>query len=571
MSQASKNRAFAWRWISQDPEPEYREEIKSLLTANDNERLQELFGAKLQFGTAGLRGTLGPGPNRMNLSVIRRTSYGLASVVLESDKENPSIVIGYDARHRSREFAIDAAVLFRTAGLTVYFLDSLAATPLLAHAVVKLGCSAGVMITASHNPPQDNGYKVYWRNGAQIVPPIDKLISDSIDALPLDHIEFMLEDNQDILEVPEEIIDGYYAEVMALRVHNTSGAKIIYTPLHGVGTAYVETVLSKAGHSFLTVPEQREGNPDFPTVSFPNPEEPGAMDMAIALAESDNADIVIANDPDADRLAVAAKRDGKFKLFTGNQIGLMLADDLLKNKDWGDNPMVATTIVSSSQLKSVADAYNAAYAETLTGFKWIANEAIAHDASGGQFVMGFEEALGYSVGAVARDKDGVSASLLIADLASKAKSDGKTLWDIYDAFVLRYGMAASDLVSIKKPGLDGANQIAAILDRLRHHPPTELAGSKVVERRDYQKQKTNHADGREEALTLPKSNVLVFFLQDGARIIIRPSGTEPKIKFYYETQKKPDSLSDIPAVTKELNTRLSALKEAMSALLESIE
>ena len=566
MDHSKKYRSYAWKWISQDPEEEYRNHIKSLIFNEDEDELHELFGAELKFGTAGLRGRLGPGPNRMNLAVVRRTSFGISQMVLQQNPSNPSIVVGYDARHRSREFAIDAAVLFCAAGIHVHFIDKLAATPYLAHAVVKHKCTAGVMITASHNPPQDNGYKVYWGNGAQIVPPIDQNISSFIDSLNHEHIEFELEDDQDIYELPDETLEGYFDAVQKLRVHDKTGAKIIYTPLHGVGTEYVETVLSRAGHEFITVPEQREANPDFPTVQFPNPEEPGAMDMALELAKTTGSDIIIANDPDADRLAVIALHDGNYRAFTGNQIGLLLAEDLLTNGDWGDNPMVATTIVSSSQLKTIAEAHGAAYTETLTGFKWIANEAIRHDSSGGQFVIGFEEALGYSVGSVARDKDGVSAALLVADLASYAKSQNKTLWDLHDELVLKYGLTASDLVSIKKHGLEGTEEIKLMLDQLRNNPPIEIAGSSVIETCDYWQKIKKGRDGNTEKLSLPKSNVLVYFLEDGARIIVRPSGTEPKIKFYYEAKAYPTQIEAIPACSEQLVQRIQALKSAMQAI-----
>lgn len=572
MSQTSKLKSFAWKWISQDPEIAHRQAAIEILESKDEDALFEYFGNKLEFGTAGLRGEMGPGPNRMNLSVVRRTSYGIAQYIHNQGIDNPKIVVGYDARHQSREFAIDASVLFRTAGIEVYFIDKLAATPLLAHAVVQLGCHAGVMITASHNPPKDNGYKVYWGNGAQIIPPHDELISKEIDLIPIENIEFILEDNEEILTVPDSIIDGYYDSVMALRVHKGNTASVVYTPLHGVGTEYVETVLRKAGYTFHTVPEQREGNGDFPTVSFPNPEEPGAMDLALALGQSTNSDIVVANDPDADRLAVAARlEDGSFHRFTGDQIGLLLSYDLLKHGNWGDDPMVATTIVSSSQLKNIASHFGAAYKETLTGFKWIANQAITHDENGGKFVIGFEEALGYSVGDVARDKDGVSAALLIADLASFAKSKGLTLWDLHDELALEFGLALSDLVSIKKPGLSGAAEITAIMSYFRDNSPQKIGQHNVVETRDYLTKTITYQNGSTASLQLPESNVLVYFLDNDSRVILRPSGTEPKIKFYYEVQKKPSSIQEIAQTTAHLEGEIQMLRSAISEIMSSIE
>lgn len=527
-----KTKALAW--LNNEKEPTYKEIIENAL--KNEELLEEYFGSRLEFGTAGLRGALGPGPNRMNETVVHQTSLAIARYI-SSTHEKPSVVIGYDARNKSDTFARLASQVFLSEGVQVYEFPYIVPTPLLAHAVVRMNASAGVMITASHNPPSDNGYKVYWSNGAQIIPPHDSGISTIFDALP-----FPPKQVQDTApqEVPSFVAEEYMDAVQALRIHNGGPLRIVYTPLHGVGGTWVEQTLKRAGYTDLhLVQEQFQPDGDFPFAPFPNPEEAKSMELAFSLAESCGADIIIANDPDADRLAVAIRYGEDFLKLTGDQVGLLLANDLLKNKDW-DRPMVATTIVSSSQLKSIAKEHNAEYVETLTGFKWIANAAIDHN---GEFVVGFEEALGYSVADVARDKDGVSAALLICDLASKAKQEGKTLrhylFDIY----ARHGFALSQQKSIKKPGATGKLEIAAMMDKLRSAPPTHIAGAKVVEKRDIQTlESTDLRTSIVTPLSLPKSNVLSFFLNDGTRIVVRPSGTEPKIKFYFETHTKIDHI-----------------------------
>ncbi|MEC7987285.1 MAG: phospho-sugar mutase [Myxococcota bacterium] len=554
---------IAQAWLKHERDPQYKEEIRKAM--QDPTLLQEYFGSRLEFGTAGLRGEMGPGPNRMNETVVLQTSTAIAKYI-RSFHSSPSVVIGYDARTRSDHFAKIASAAFRTEGVTVFFFPYIVPTPLLAHAVVELNATAGVMITASHNPPKDNGYKVYWSNGAQIIPPHDKGISQIIDTLPFPPPEPNATTKQHI--VPEAISTGYMDAVQSLRVHQETGIKIVYTPLHGVGGSWVERTLRRAGHTDLhLVKEQFEPDGNFPFAPFPNPEEDGSMSLAFELAQREQADVIIANDPDADRLAVAIRVDHTFQKLTGDQVGLLLANDLLRFRQW-QNPMVATTIVSSSQLKDIATEYDADYKETLTGFKWIANQAIVHDRGDGEFVIGFEEALGYSVGSVARDKDGVSAALLICDLVAYAKSQNKTLIDFLFEIYRKHGFAISAQKSIKKPGSAGKKEISAMMDSFRNTPPKSFSGSEVIEQRDILHGTVkNMRTGDIQTVELPKSNVLVFFLDNDERVIVRPSGTEPKIKFYFEVKRAISTLSEWTKVEEDCKIRIQTLQTGLLSQL----
>ena len=538
-------------WLKNETDINYKRIIQEAI--QDEGLLEEYFGSRLEFGTAGLRGALGPGPNRMNETVVHQTSLAIAKYIC-AKHESPSVVIGYDARNKSDTFSRLASQVFMSEGVQVHEFPFIVPTPLLAHAVVRLGASAGVMITASHNPPSDNGYKVYWSNGAQIIPPHDKGISGIFDGLPFPPVP-VPEKVPDV--VPQYVSDEYMDAVQALRVHKGGPLSIVYTPLHGVGGVWVQKTLEQAGYTDLhLVKEQFQPDGNFPFAPFPNPEEPKSMELAFALAQKCSADIIIANDPDADRLAVAIRYGDDFLKLTGDQVGLLLADDLLRNRTW-DRPMVATTIVSSSQLKSIAKEFQAEYVETLTGFKWIANAAIEHS---GEFVVGFEEALGYSVADVARDKDGVSAALLVCDIAAKAKKEGKTLRNFLFEIYKRHGFALSQQKSIKKPGASGKQEISEMMERLRNAPPTKIAGVSVVEQRDIHTSiQTNMIEGTTKEISLPKSNVLSFFLEDGTRIIVRPSGTEPKIKFYFETLTKIEHLNDWEQAQHQNQTRIDIL------------
>ena len=533
--------ARARAWITADPDPVTREAAEALITARDAPGLEACFGARLEFGTAGLRGRLGPGPGCMNRALVRQVAAGLGHYLLENtpDATERGVIIGRDGRHGSLEFAEDTAAVLAGLGIPVYVYEHVVATPTLSHGVVFVGAAAGVMVTASHNPPEDNGYKVYWRDGAQIIPPHDACISAAIEAVgsPANVNVPQLDDLRAaglIREVPAAAWEDYVRQVLACRVHPEAGAVAVYTAMHGVGWAPLQRLVAAAGHlPLVPVPEQVEPDGDFPTVRFPNPEEPGALDLALAKAVEVGADIVLANDPDADRLAVAIPDEkGGYRALTGNQIGLILADDLLRHGPQVPNRMVATSIVSSSLLKRIAQVQGAKYVETLTGFKWIANAAIHHD---GPFVMGFEEALGYTVGPTVRDKDGLSAALIFLDLASWCKRRGVSLASHVDELYRRYGYVGSLARSLTLPGLDGSAQISAMMAGIRAKPPRVLGGVAVSTLRDVSKgTATDLATGVVSALDLPASNVLAFDLADGGRVLVRPSGTEPKIKFYVE-------------------------------------
>lgn len=565
--------ARARAWIAADPDPVTRDAAAELIASGDERALQACFGARLEFGTAGLRGRLGPGPGCMNRALVRQVAAGLGQYLLEntSDAAERGVIIGRDGRHGSLEFAEDTAAVLAGMGVPVYLYEHVVATPTLSHGVVFVGAAAGVMVTASHNPPEDNGYKVYWRNGAQIVPPHDAGISAAIDAVgsPANAVVPELAELRAaglIREVPERAWSDYVARVLACRVHPESGAVAVYTAMHGVGWAPLQRLVEAAGHPPLVpVPEQVEPDGDFPTVRFPNPEEPGALDLALARAREVGADIVLANDPDADRLAVAIPDgQGGYRALSGNQIGLILADDLLRHGPAAPGRMVATTIVSSSLLRRVAAAYGARYVETLTGFKWIATAAIAHD---GPFVMGFEEALGYTVGPTVRDKDGLSAALIFLDLASWCKRRGVSLASHLEDLYRRIGYVGSLQRSLTLPGLDGSAQIEAMMAGLRAAPPAALGGVGVAQLRDVSRGTvTDLATGEVHALDLPASNVLAFDLADGGRVLVRPSGTEPKIKFYVEIAESISPDESLGACEARALGRAAALADEVVAL-----
>ncbi|HET8959430.1 phospho-sugar mutase [Nocardioides sp.] len=501
-------------WAAEDPDDETRAQLESIVKdveeGGDPADLADRFAGTLEFGTAGLRGALGPGPNRMNRVVVTRAAAGLASYLLDDGATRGSaVVIGYDARHNSDVFARDTAEVMTGAGLRALVLPRPLPTPLLAFAIRELGCVAGVMVTASHNPPQDNGYKVYLGDGSQIVPPADTEIAERIAAVGA------------LADVPrgtpgevltEDVVDRYLDTVAGLAGDGPRELTVVYTPLHGVGGSSVTQVLETAGFDPpYVVTRQEEPDPDFPTVTFPNPEEPGAMDLAMALAEDKDADLVVANDPDGDRCAAAVPGPHGWRMLRGDEVGALLAQHLLSS---GKQGIYATSIVSSSLLGRMATAAGRPYAETLTGFKWLGRiEGLA---------FGYEEALGYCVDPEhVRDKDGVSALLLLCEVAAAAKAAGRTLTDLLDDIASEHGLHATDQVSVRVSDLA---EIGAAMDRLRTDPPQRLGGL-AVEQVD---------DLTEGSADLPPTDGLRYRLADGARVIVRPSGTEPKIKAYLE-------------------------------------
>ncbi|MDH2413708.1 phospho-sugar mutase [Nocardioides sp. CER19] len=499
-------------WLAEDPDPQTRAELSALIEAGDTAGLEDRFAGTLEFGTAGLRGALGAGSNRMNRVVVTRAAAGLAAYLRDNGHTAP-VVIGYDARHNSDIFARDTAEVMTGAGFEAYVMPRPLPTPLLAFAIRALGCSAGVMVTASHNPPQDNGYKVYLGDGSQIVPPADAEIAARIAAVgtladvPRGQAGTVLDDS---------IVNRYLTSVVGLAGDGPRDLDIVYTPLHGVGGDLATQVLEAAGfRAPRVVAAQAEPDPDFPTVAFPNPEEPGAMDLAMTLASDTGADLVVANDPDADRCAAAVPFPGHgphgWRMLRGDEVGALLGAALLSR---GVTGTYAASIVSSTLLGKLATAAGQPYAETLTGFKWIGRVP--------GLAFGYEEALGYCVDPEhVRDKDGISALLLLCELAAGLKAEGRTLVDLLDEIAEAHGLHATDQLSVR---VTDVSEIGAAMARLRAAPPTTLGGLAVEGVDDLS---AGSAD-------LPSTEGLRYRLEGGARVVVRPSGTEPKLKCYLE-------------------------------------
>ena len=528
-------------WLMEDPDPDTRVELEALLATHDTAGISDRFGGRLEFGTAGLRGALGAGPNRMNRVVVIRAAAGLATYL--RSRNGRSVVIGYDARHKSDVFARDTAEVMRGAGLDAHVLPRPLPTPVLAFAIRHLGADAGVMVTASHNPPQDNGYKVYLGDGSQIVPPADAEISAEIEAVgPLASVPRA----DGWTTLGEDVLDAYISRVVGLLDPNSPrDLRITYTPLHGVGRDVVLAAFDRAGFSALNVvAEQGDPDPDFHTVSFPNPEEPGVIDLALAAARATDADLVLANDPDADRCAVAVKDEvvGGWRMLRGDELGALLAMHLVRRAGAAGLSLTgifAASIVSSSLLGRIAAAHGLGYQETLTGFKWISRVD--------GLLYGYEEAIGYCVdpGSV-RDKDGVSAALLVAELAATLKAQGRTLLDLLDDVARDHGLHATDQLSAR---FDDLGHITAAMTRLRDHPPASLGGRAVLSAEDL-------AEGEGG---LPPTDGLRYHLEGNGRVIVRPSGTEPKVKCYIEVVE-PVINGDVATARRTASLALAAIK-----------
>jgi len=521
------DRARAWRRA--DPDPVTAAELDSLIAAAVQDQpdaiqaLADRFEGRLSFGTAGLRGEMGAGPMRMNRLVVRQAAAGLATWL----GAGQTVVIGFDARHQSDSFARDSARVLAAAGLSVRLFAATCPTPTLAFAIRHLGADAGIMCTASHNPSRDNGYKVYLGDGAQIIPPVDAAIAAAIDQAALSPVVLAEVDDPAIESVGPELIETYLAHVATVTgpaPAQASPLRIVYTPLHGVGGAVAIDALARAGFDLVdVVAEQFEPDPDFPTVAFPNPEEPGALDRAAALAATVGADLVLANDPDADRLAVMIPTPDRsdWVTLTGDQTGALLADHLL-DATQGEDRLVVTTYVSSQLLRRQATAAGVHYAEVATGFKWVVRPALDHP--GWRFVFGYEEALGFSVDAEVRDKDGISAAVCFARMAAAARTEGATVWDRLDRLGRTFGEHVTATHSWRMQGTAGQARMAATLARLRGQPPRGLGDTPVEGWRDL-------AQPSDDS---PPSDALVARLVDGSRVCLRPSGTEPKLKAYVE-------------------------------------
>ncbi|MFC9943598.1 phospho-sugar mutase [Streptomyces pratensis] len=536
--------AQARTWLAEDPDPETREELAGLIDAGDLAALEDRFAGTLQFGTAGLRGEIGAGPMRMNRSVVIRAAAGLAAYLKAQGQSGGLVVIGYDARYRSADFARDTAAVMTGAGLRAAVLPRPLPTPVLAYAIRHLGAVAGVEVTASHNPPRDNGYKVYLGDGSQIVPPADVEIAAAIAAVgPLDGVP-RPESGWEVLG--DEVLAAYLERTDAvLSPGSPRTARTVYTAMHGVGTSVLTAAFARAGFPGpVLVAEQADPDPAFPTVAFPNPEEPGAMDLAFATARRARPDIVIANDPDADRCAVAvpdASAGGGWRMLRGDEVGALLAAHLV---DRGVTGVFAESIVSSSLLGRIAGKAGLGHEETLTGFKWIAR------VDGLRY--GYEEALGYCVDPNGvRDKDGITAALLIAELASVLKEKGRTLLDLLDDLALEHGLHATDQLSVR---VEDLTVIADAMRRLRETPPVSLAGLPV----------TSAEDLSRGTAALPPTDGLRYHLT-GARVIVRPSGTEPKLKCYLEVVVPVGSPQELPGAAAKGAELLSAIKRDLAA------
>jgi phosphomannomutase len=538
-------------WWALDPDPDTRAELRALLEAGDEAELERRFAGRLAFGTAGLRAPLGAGPMRMNRVVVRQATAGLVRFLPDGAR----VLIGYDARHKSDVFAQDVAGVVAAAGGTALLLPLRLPTPVLAFAVRHLGTDAGVMITASHNPPADNGYKVYLHDGAQIVPPADAEIAAAIDAVAAEGPIAVADLDDPRIEVlGADVVSAYLDALVSGGLVAAREVNVVYTAMHGVGRDVLLAAFGRAGFPAPNVvADQCEPDPDFPTVAFPNPEEPGALDLALARARALDADVILANDPDADRLGVAVPDDGDWRSLTGDEIGSLLADHVLRNTE-GDDRLVATTVVSSRLLSKMATAHGVHFAETLTGFKWIVRPGLEHPEW--RFVFGYEEALGYLVGDAVHDKDGIGAALAFAGLVADLKADGQTVHDRLDALAEEHGLHATRPLTLRFDDEDGLTRIATRMAAVRRDPPATLGDRDVEAIRDL----LDDPD-------LPETDALLFRLGGGARVVMRPSGTEPKLKCYLEVVEP--VAGDVAAARHRADAALDALVTDLDHRLSS--
>ena len=554
-------------------------ELKSI--AGDDKEIEDRFYTELEFGTAGLRGVIGAGMNRMNIYTVRKATQGLANYIKKVGKEAQGVAIAFDSRRMSPEFADEAALCLAANGIKAYVFESLRPTPELSYAVRKLGCTAGINITASHNPPEYNGYKVYWEDGAQITPPHDKGIMDEVKAVTdfatVKTMEKKEAKKAGLYEVIGAAIDdAYIAELKKLVVHQDAidqvkdTLKIVYTPLHGTGNIPVRRVLKELGfQNVYVVPEQEKPDGEFPTVSYPNPEAEEAFVLGLAMAKKLDADLVLATDPDADRLGVYVKdsKTGEYHSLTGNMSGCLIGDYVIgQRKEREGLPKDGAfikSIVSTNMADAIAKYYGIQLVEVLTGFKFIGQKMLEFETKGtGTYLFGMEESYGCLTGTYARDKDAVVASMTLCEAAAYYKTQGKTLWDAMIDMYEKYGYYKDDVKAITLKGIEGLEKIQTILETLRADAPKEIGGYKVLKVRDYKKDTiTDLADGKVTSTGLPASNVLYYELEDDAWVCVRPSGTEPKVKFYYGI--KGTSLEEADAKSESLGKEVLAMIEKM--------
>lgn len=578
----------AKKYVSEEKEVKFAEEVKALIEKNDEKELYDRFYRDLEFGTAGLRGIIGGGTNRMNPLVIKNATQGLADYLIEAKPEKAkagslSAVIAYDSRRFSDVFAKTAALIFAANNIRCYLFSSLRPTPELSYAIRELGCDTGIVVTASHNPPEYNGYKAYWSDGAQITPPHDSGIIKKVGEVS--SIKMMSEEealkNGKLVIIDKEIDEKYWAMLkkkisrQEIIKNMASKVKIVYTPLHGTGAMHVEKVLGEMGFNVISVPEQREPDGNFPTVSYPNPEDPKALKMAMDLAIKEGADILMATDPDADRFACAVKNDaGEMQLISGNQMGALFADyiclTLKEQNKLPQNAAIVRSIVTSPLSDLIAASYNVQSEECLTGFKWICGVAERMVSTGSHsYLYGYEESFGYNFGTEVRDKDGIASSAICAEMTLYWRSMGKSLLDRLNEIFSQFGFYGEKTINMVYPGAEGLKIMQDMMVRVRERNLSEIAGVKVKTIRDIQ-ESTEYSPlepAKKTTVTLPKSNVLQYYLEDGSIICIRPSGTEPKIKIYIIHSEK--VVSSVEEAKKQSDKKIAEFEKEFNGVLNA--
>jgi len=559
-------------WLTPTFDEATQKAIHEMMTSAPKE-LEESFYKNLEFGTGGMRGVMGVGTNRINKYTLGKNTQGLSNYLQQTfPNEALKVAIAYDCRHNSDTLAKVVADVFSANGIHVYLFSDMRPTPELSFAVRYLNCHAGIVLTASHNPPEYNGYKVYWQDGGQLVPPQDAEIIKLIEALNYNEIHF--EANNQLIEYIDSKVDAAFIQSTIENASFTTptqakeNLKIVYTSLHGTSIKSIPNVLAKAGYTDVNiVPEQAEPDGDFPTVKSPNPEEPEALSMAIALANKIGADIVVGTDPDSDRLGVAVRDlEGNIKLLNGNQTMVIMTAFLLeqwkRNDQYKGNEFIGSTIVSTPMNLELAAAYDVECKVGLTGFKWIAK--FIKDFPNQQFIGGGEESFGFMVGDAVRDKDAVGAVLLLSEIAAQAKASGSSLYQELLNLYIDFGFYKEHLISITKKGIEGANEIKQMMLDLRDNPMTTINGQRVICIEDYQSSKGKDIMNAEEfEINIPKSNVLIYYLEDGSKICARPSGTEPKIKFYFSVNGALDTIENAVAIEKELDNKIAGIISSM--------
>ena len=566
----------AQKWLTPAYDAETQAEVKRMLENEDKTELIECFYKDLEFGTGGLRGIMGAGSNRMNIYTVGAATQGLSNYLNKcfAGKGQISVVVGHDCRNNSRKFAEISADIFSANGIKVYLFEDMRPTPEMSFAIRHLGCQSGIILTASHNPKEYNGYKAYWDDGAQVLAPHDKGIIDEVSKIA-SAADIKFQGNKDLIQIIGEDVDSIYLD----KVHSISidpevikrqkDLSIVYTPIHGTGMMLIPRALKQWGFENVhCVPEQMVKSGDFPTVVSPNPENAEALSMAIALAKSIDADIVMASDPDADRVGMACKNDkGEWVLINGNQTCLIFLYYIIKNRiamnKMKGNEFIVKTIVTTELIKAVADKNHIEMYDCYTGFKWIARQIRLNEGIK-QYIGGGEESYGFLAEDFVRDKDAVSACALLAEICAWAKDQGKTLYDVLMEIYVEYGFSKETTVNVVKPGKSGADEIKAMMENFRANPPKEIGGSKVILTKDYKSLKATDGEGNVSDIDMPEtSNVLQYFTQDGTKISVRPSGTEPKIKFYIEVKGEMGCPKCYVSASAEAEEKVKAVRQSL--------